>query len=190
LLGVPVGEVSGRPGAAGAAQTLVPETPVLVGTQAVLHRVRHAAAVVFLDFDQHLLAPRFSAGEEAVALLVRAGRLVGGRGDREGRHRRGGEAPGIVMVQTRLPSHDVLRAAVAGDPGLFTDLELREALRLPPFSALATVRAVTTPVVSAEAVEVSPLDQGRWLVRAPDHRALCDAVAPLHGGVSVDPVDV
>jgi primosomal protein N' (replication factor Y) len=189
LLCVPVGEVSGRPPARRDAEAALPGTPVLVGTEAVLHRVRRAAAVVFLDFDQHLLAPRFSAGEESLALLVRAGRLVGGRGGREG----GAVAPGkggIVMVQTRVPTHDVLRAAVVGDPGLFTELDLREALRLPPFSALATVKADAMPAFGAEGVDVWPLEAGRWLVRAPDHRTLCDAVAPLHGGVGVDPVDV
>ncbi len=202
LLGVPVGEVSGRPpaarpGALGAPDASgtsvaepVPGTPVLVGTEAVLHRVRRAAAVVFLDFDQHLLAPRFCAGEEALALLVRAGRLVGARADRVGGHRPGREEAGIVVVQTRLPGHDVLRAAVAGDPGLFTELDLRKALRLPPFSALATVRSDDVPVFDNEEVEVSALDAGRWLVRAPDQRTLCDAVASLRGGVRVDPVDV
>jgi primosomal protein N' (replication factor Y) len=181
LLSVPVGEVSGRPAGSpdeADAHGGVPDTAVLVGTEAVLHRVRHAAAVVFLDFDQHLLAPRFVAGEEALALLVRAGRLVGAR-DR-----------GIVMVQTRIPDHDVVRAAVAGDPGIFTELELRAELRLPPYSALATVKSEAMPVLDGAGVEVSPLEPGRWLVRAADHRALADAVAPLHGGVNVDPVDV
>ncbi len=191
LLGVAVGEVAGRPAGAHAPEEAVPDATVLVGTEAVLHRVRRAGAVAFLDFDQHLLAPRFSAGEEALALLVRAGRLVGGRGDREGAGRPPGTRDaGVVMVQTRLPAHDVLRAAVAGDPGLFTELELREELCLPPFSALATVKADAPPILDGEGVVVSPLEAGRWLVRAPDHRTLCDAVAPLHGGVSVDPVDV
>ena len=57
-------------------------TPVLVGTEAVLHRVRHAAAVAFLDIDLHLLAPRLSATEDTLALFVRAARLVGARGTR------------------------------------------------------------------------------------------------------------
>lgn len=168
LLGTPVGEVT-------AATLDVPSAPVLVGTEAVLHRVRRAEAVCFLDFDQHLLAPRFTAGEESLSLLARASRIVGGR-------------RATVLVQTRVPDHDVLRAAVAGDPGLFTELALREELRLPPFSALATVRAPAAPGLGG--VEVSPIGDGRWLVRAPDHRALCDAVAGLHGGVRVDPTDV
>ena len=48
-----------------------------MGTEAVLHRVRRASAVAFLDIDLHLLAPRVSATEETLALLVRASRLVG-----------------------------------------------------------------------------------------------------------------
>lgn len=168
LLGVPVGEV------AGPVRGELPKTAVLVGTEAVLHRVRHADAVAFLDFDQHLLAPRFSAGEEALALLVRAARLVAGRGR--------------VLVQTRLPDHGVLRAALAGDPSLFTELHVRSELRLPPYSALATVRSPARPEVSG--AEVSALDAGRWLVRAPDHVALCDALVALGGGVRVDPLDV
>jgi hypothetical protein len=94
------------------------------------------------------------------------------------------------MVQTRLPGHDVLAAAAAGDPGLFTELGLRAELRLPPFSALATVRSEEPPVLGAQGVEVSALGPGRWLLRAPDHRTLADAVAPLHKGARIDPVDV
>lgn len=197
LLGVPVAEVSGPATGAG-----VPETPALVGTQAVLYRVRRAAAVAFLDFDQHLLAPRFTAGEEALALLVRAGRLVGGRERRDS---------GPVMVQTRLPEHEVLAAAVHGDPSLLTasELPLRHALRLPPASALATVsgaagaelvarlEAARAEAARAEVawLEVSPLGEDRWLLRAPDHRVLCDALAavPRPAGrlrVAVDPTDV
>ncbi|MGH9099079.1 MAG: hypothetical protein ACRDV8_02490, partial [Acidimicrobiales bacterium] len=169
LLGVGVGEVT-------ASAPAVPPEPVLVGTTAVLHRVRRAAAVAFLDFDQHLLAPRFNASEEALALLARAGRLTGGR------------PGGVVLVQTRLPDHEVVRAAALGDPGLVTELDLRRQLRLPPFAALAAVRGPERPELAG--VEVSPLPDGRWLVRAPDHRALCDALAPLGGGVRVDPADV
>ena len=36
-----------------------------------------ADAVAFLDFDQELLAPRYRAAEQALALLARAARLVG-----------------------------------------------------------------------------------------------------------------
>jgi primosomal protein N' (replication factor Y) len=180
LLGVDVGEVAGDTGDA------VPETPVLVGTEAVLHRVRRAAAVVFLDFDQHLLAARFTAAEESLALLARAGRLVGGRG-----------APGAgpVLVQTRLPDHPVLAAAVAGDPGKLDERPLREELDLPPFAALAVVSGdAAAPYCAALGVPAADLGDGRWLVRAPDHRTLCDALAatprpPGRLRVTVDPTD-
>ena len=77
--GVDVGEVAG-PGPEGRQPTL-PAAPVLLGTEAVLHRVAPGCgAVAFLDIDLHLLAPRLSAVEETLALFVRAGRLVGGRG--------------------------------------------------------------------------------------------------------------
>ena len=51
---------------------VVPDADVVLGTEAVLHRVRSADAVVFLDIDQELLAPRYRAGEESLALLARA----------------------------------------------------------------------------------------------------------------------
>ena len=52
---------------------------MVVGTEAVLHRVASADAVAFLDFDQELTAPRYRAAEQALALLALAGRVVRGR---------------------------------------------------------------------------------------------------------------
>ncbi len=129
LSGRPVGEVSAGTGP-------LPTTPVLVGTEAVLYREGElrkgggVGAVAFLDFDQELLAPRFRAGEEALALLARASRLVGGR-----------QRAGKVLVQTRAPSHPVIEAALLADPGRLAASEeaVRKALRLPPFSALAVL---------------------------------------------------
>ncbi|HEY6472339.1 MAG TPA: hypothetical protein VIY26_05575, partial [Acidimicrobiales bacterium] len=99
LLGVPVGEVSGRRAAGhSAAETAAPAQPferVVIGTEAVLHRVRRASAVAFLDIDLHLLAPRLSAVEETLSLFVRAGRLVGARGS--------GATTARVLAQTRVP---------------------------------------------------------------------------------------
>lgn len=119
----PVGAVTG-------ATEDLPACEVLVGTEAVLHRVRGADVVAFLDFDAELLAPRYRAAEQAMALLVRAGRLVG-------RPSLGGE----LLVQTFVPDHPVLRAAALGD---VADLRAGEAARrrllgLPPFRALGLV---------------------------------------------------
>ncbi|HEY2429481.1 MAG TPA: hypothetical protein VGI06_11160, partial [Acidimicrobiales bacterium] len=128
LARLPVGEVT-------AEVERLPDTPVVVGTEAVLHRAADAGVpvgrVIFLDFDAELLAPRYRAGEEALALLARAARLVGGRSESGG--------GGRVLVQTRQPDHPVLDAAVRGDPGRVVEAELalRRELRLPPAVALA-----------------------------------------------------
>ena len=187
-----MGEVSG-PGT-----EPVPDAPVLVGTEAVLHRVRRADAVAFVDFDQHLLAPRLGAADEALALLARAGRLVGGR--------RAGRGP--VLVQTRLVDHEVLAAATHGDPQRLSgsELALRRELGLPPASALATLVGPGAAQLAAAATEVadrehpgalgaSELAPERWLLRAPDHAVLCGALAAAPGpegrvNVTVDPTDV
>ncbi|MEA2900229.1 MAG: hypothetical protein QOH36_116 [Actinomycetota bacterium] len=167
----------------------VPDAPVLVGTEAVLHRVAGAYAVAFLDFDQELLAPRHTAGEGALDLLARAARLVGGR------HTGGG---GRILVQTRLPGHEVLDAVVHADPSRFALVESarRAALRLPPETALAVVSGEGGPAyvegVTGPDIEVLGPADGRWLVRAPDHAALADALAgavrpPGRLRVEVDP---
>lgn len=130
---------------------------VFVGTEAVLHRVRNVDAVVFLDMDAELLAPRYRAAEQAVALIVRAGRLVG--------RRSGG---GVVVVQTHQPDHEVLVALAAGDIrdlGM-GELERRRLLRLPPFAALALVEGACAPeVAAATGLEWTPTASGA-LIRA------------------------
>lgn len=103
---------------------------VYVGTEAVLHRVDRADTVAFLDLDAEILAPRYRAAEQAMGLLARAARLVGPR-----------ERGGRILVQTFVPDHEVIRAAVLADPGRLTDAERsrRQALRLPPFGAFAEI---------------------------------------------------
>jgi len=174
LLGVDVGEVSGAQGAGDD----VPHAPVLIGTEAVLHRIRRAAAVVFLDIDLHLLAPRFSATDETLALLVRASRLVGARR---------GPAWARVLVQTRVPDHPVLVAVARGQPADIFPAEesMRRSAGLPPFSALAAVSGtLATDYVEAlrqagagRAVTFSELAEDRYLVQASGHDELCDLLA-------------
>lgn len=158
----------------------LPPEPLLIGTEAVLNRFPAGGAtgvgcVVFLDFDAELLAPRFRAGEEALALLARAARLVGGRSGR-----------GTVVVQTRLPDHPVIQAALRADPGRIVadELALREELRLPPAAALAELSgdpartaALASALQGVPGVEVMGPTDGRWLVRASDHDVLCDALS-------------
>jgi primosomal protein N' (replication factor Y) len=186
LAQVPVAEVTGdSPPGQGKGHRVV------TGTEAVLHRVARAGAVAFLDFDQELAGTGFRANEEALAQLCRAARLVGGR-----------DGGGRVLVQTRLPHHEVVQAALHADPGRLSaaEAERRSALRLPPESALALVSGVGAEAwlaalresTEAEALEVLGPSGGRWLVRAPDHQVLCDALArvprPRQGlRVAVDP---
>lgn len=165
---------------------------VLVGTEAALHRVTTAAVVAFLDFDQELLAPRYRAAEEALALLALAARLVGGRTDGRGR----------VVVQTRLPDHEVIQAALHADPARVAVAEAarRRELRFPPVTAMAAVSGPAAPELIAAlgrplGVEVMGPTEGRWLLRADAHATLLDALAatPRPSGrvrVEVDPLRV
>lgn len=170
LLQRPVGEVTG-------ASDDVPDTAVVIGTEAVLHRVSRVDLVGFLEFDQELLAPRYRAAEEALALLARAGRIVGGRG-----------SGGRVAVQTRLPHHDVLQAALHGEPARLVDAERpkRELLGFPPAKAMAAVSGAAAEAYIERLRDagdiglevVGPAD-GRWLIRAADHGALSDALGRI-----------
>jgi primosomal protein N' (replication factor Y) (superfamily II helicase) len=181
----------------------VPHADVLVGTEAVLHRVGRAALVVVLDLDQELLAPRYRAEEQALWLLVRAGRLLGAR-DRDRR----------LVLQTRLPEHPVVEAVVRADPGRWraVDRERRALLQLPPAVALAEVvaepAAMEVLVTALRALAGAPVEvlgpvegagaRPRALLRAPAHDVLADALAATLPGakgegrvrVEVDPLRV
>ena len=192
LVGEPVGEVTADTGALGSER-------IMIGTEAVLWRLESAAIVVFLDFDQELLAPRQRAAEHALALLARAARLTGGRRD-----------GGRLLVQTRQPDHPVVEAAVRADPSILASVERdrRQALGLPPYGAQAKVsgagaesfaealRAVAGAfgAVSAPVSIMGPFD-GQFLLRARSHEPLLDLLAAVPRPaerlrVEVDPLRV
>jgi primosomal protein N' (replication factor Y) (superfamily II helicase) len=183
LVGEPVDEVTAASGNAA-----VPRSRVVVGTEATLHQIGRADAVAFLDFDQELLAPRYRAAEQALGLLARAARVLGGK-----------SAGGRLVVQTHVPRHEVVQAALNADPTRVSSAERdrRAQLGFPPATALAEVSGAGADVfISALraclGVEVLGPSGGRWLVRAPDHRTLCDALAatprpPGRLRVAVDP---
>jgi primosomal protein N' (replication factor Y) len=186
LVGEPVAEVT--------ASTLggpPPDARVVVGTEAVLHRVHRADVVAFLDADQELSAPRYRAAEQALTLFALAARLVRGR-----------DGGGRVLVQTRMPDHHVLRAVVGADPGPVAESEavLRNAMRFPPMAALALVAGAgaeefMTSLGRPDGIEVLGPDDDRWLVRAADHRTLCDTLGrvPRPAGrlrLEVDPLRI
>lgn len=150
------------------ADDLPADVNVYVGTEAVLHRVRNVDVVAFLDFDAELLAPRYRAAEQAMALLVRAGRLVGAR-DRGGR----------VIVQTHVPQHEVVQAALLGDSARLVEGELarRRLLGLPPFRALAAIEGKEAEAIAqATGLEHAVTPKGA-LLRADDWMTLGHALA-------------
>jgi primosomal protein N' (replication factor Y) len=169
---------------AGGDPSPVPTTAaVYVGTEAVLHRVGDAGTVAFLDIDDELLAPRYRADEQALTLLARAARLVGPRA-------RGGR----ILVQTRLPHHEVLGAVLHADPGrvVGSAMARRAELGLPPARAIAVVSGAGADEHAAALRSVPTLGvagpaDGRYLVRAADPEALADGLAmvPRASGVRV-----
>ena len=118
-----------------------PLSRVVVGTEAVLQRIDRADAVAFLDLDQELLAPRYRAAEQALALVARAARVVAASGPASGR------AAGHLLLQTRSPDHEVVRAVVNADvqPVAEAERARRELLRFPPYSAMAEVSGAAAP---------------------------------------------
>lgn len=184
LIGEAVGEVTGA-----TADGAEANERVLIGTEAVLHRARGAALVVFLDFDQELFAPRFRAAEQALVLVVRALRLVGET--RTNTPASGGfDRRGIpqVVLRTSDPEHEVVRAAQRGDPGMVMEEEAvrRRLLRLPPESAMAIVtaggedaaqRVARLPDSLSIAALAQPSGVQRWVVVAADSTTLADGLA-------------
>ena len=98
-----------------AATAEVGDADILIGTEAVLHRPeirrRRPTLVAFLDLDQELLAPRYRAAAQAHWLTTRGAQLLAGRPRDETR----------LVVQTRQPDHEVVRALVTGRPALVAE---------------------------------------------------------------------
>jgi hypothetical protein len=87
------------------------------------------------------------------------------------------------------------------DLGLLAGPEraLRQLLGLPPFEAIATLRgpgamAYAQSLRTVRGISVSTMENDRWLVKAPDHGAMSDALAQVDRPaerlrVEVDPTD-
>ncbi len=169
--------------------------PILLGTEAALHAAAGLAApvetVVFLDFDQELHAPRYRAAEQAMWLLTRAARLLGGR-----------RPEARIVIQTRSPEHRVVRSALLADPSRLVadELAMRNVLGFPPAGALAEVGgagaaefvASVPPEVASLVTILGPRSDGRFLLRADGQDQLSQVLAaiPRPAGrvrVGVDP---
>jgi primosomal protein N' (replication factor Y) len=182
LLGVEAVEVSA------ATKELDGDARVVVGTEAVLTRVRHAGVVCFADLDDYLCAPRAHGSLEALRAIGLAGRIVGARGS---------NSPGSVVVQTRLATHPAVVAARRGEPAplIAAEAAMARELGLPPHVAVCSLRgagaAAFASALASSQITVTASADG-FLAVAPSHRELCDALAstprphePLR--VEVDP---
>jgi primosomal protein N' (replication factor Y) len=112
------------------------ETHILVGTQ-MLTKGHHFPAVTLvgiLDADQGLFGSDFRSTERLGQLIVQ----VAGRAGR-------GARPGTVLIQTHHPTHPLLQLLITeGYPSFAkTLLAERAEASLPPYAALALVRAET-----------------------------------------------
>jgi len=149
----------------------VPPTRVVVGTEAVFTRIRRCGVVIFVDYDQYLLAPRTEARRQAIDAVAKAARLVGAR--RDGR--------GAVVVQTRRDD-EVLEVLRSGDvaPLRHDDMETAEILGLPPFGAMAELSgegaAEFLASLTTDGLRVATKD-GVTTLRASSIETLCDALS-------------
>jgi primosomal protein N' (replication factor Y) (superfamily II helicase) len=107
-------------------------TDILVGTQLIAkgHDLPNVLLVGVVDCDIGIHIPDFRAGERVFQLLNQvSGRA--GRGSKSGR----------VILQTRVPHHASIQAALTGSFEQFarTELTQRQRFRYPPFSRLLRI---------------------------------------------------
>jgi len=144
---------------------------VVVGTEATWQRVRRCDVVIFVDFDQYLLAPRESARRTAINAVGKAGRLVGSR--REGR--------GQVVLQTRRGDDAVVKALVDGDFDAIVaeDDAMAKLLGLSPYGASAEVSGEGAELF-VEGLATLPVTVERtptgYVVRSKDEMTLTSAL--------------
>ena len=159
---------------------------IIVGTEALLHRIRFAESVVFLDFERELFAPRMRAVQHASELVARAARIVGRVAD-----------GGRVVLQVDHRGHPLVEALSRVDPAAVTEHEIatREMLSLPPFGSVAFIEGHGAQEFVAHVqgdVMVGGLGESVQ-VRATSAELLADALAhgvrPARGRlrVAVDP---
>jgi primosomal protein N' (replication factor Y) len=192
-LGEPVGLVTARH------RGDLPAERVLVGTEALLHRLTRAEVVAFVDFDSMLLAPRYRAHERLLGSMAHAARLVGAASSAP---RSPEPSPrGRLVVCTRNGGHPLVAALAARRPVDVIDSEsqVRRTLRLPPFGSLARIGGPAGAAFIASIPEDAPVEvrahREEWLVRAEDRARLLSALGPLDRPsgrlrLQVDPYDV
>ena len=110
------------------------EVDVIIGTQMLAKGLDFAAVTLVgvVDTDSRLFSLDFRAEERLAQLLIQ----VAGRAGRAA-------APGRVLVQTHQPHHPVLRQIIDQGYDVYAARALgeRRAAGLPPYSAMAVIRA-------------------------------------------------
>ena len=127
---------------------------ILVGTQMLAkgHHLPAVTVVAVIDADSGFLSADFRAPERTAQLIVQ----VAGRAGRA-------ERPGEVWIQTYDPGNPNLRALVEQGYRGFAETETahRREAGLPPFAAMAVLRAESPRVGACEAV----LERARAVLR-------------------------
>ena len=153
------------------------EVDILMGTQMIAKGLDFPrvtlVGVVNADVGIHL--PDFRASERTFQLLSQ----VAGRAGR-------GELPGEVIVQTSLPEHYAIRAALEHDYGGFAKREFAER-RSPPYPPSVRLANVLLSSSDSDAVAAAAAQAVAWLIDRPEASAV-ELVGPapapierLHG---------
>ena len=159
---------------------VVDQTKMLfVGTEAALHRVRDVDTVVFLDIDQEISAPRYRAAEITLSLVVHAARLVARKTSGSSN-----KSDGLVMIQSMLADHSLLRGLASNDLNEFVDEEMsrRKLMQLPPFGALAQMSGAGVDQVADLLrknllLQVSATNKDAVLVKSSDWEMLANSLS-------------
>lgn len=147
---------------------------VFIGTEAVLYRVPTADVVVFADIDRDLSAPRMTSGSEVLALIARAARIVGTRGQ--------------VIIQTRQIDHPVITALSSASIAegirtyLTSELSTRVSLGLPPATRVVRVALPHGYVIADEVISddvMTAREEEALLLRSDSDEALNKSIRNL-----------
>lgn len=145
------------------------EVDVLIGTQVMAkgHHFPMLTLVGVVDADLGLSGGDLRAGERTFQLLHQ----VAGRAGRA-------ERPGVVLLQTYLPEHPVMRALASDDRDGFlaAEAESRREGNWPPFGRLA---AIIVSAVNADAADRASRALARHAPQAEGIEILGPAQAPL-----------
>ncbi|HEU5175652.1 MAG TPA: primosomal protein N', partial [Gemmatimonadaceae bacterium] len=136
------------------------EVDILLGTQMIAKGLDfpNVTFVAVVDADVGINLPDFRASERSFQLLSQ----VAGRAGR-------GPKGGVVVIQTRVPTHHAVQCAVAHDFHAFVSEEL-EARKNPPYPPTLRIANVVASGTTEAATEQLAQDAAAWLRRLIEKR--------------------